>query len=124
MSNKFISYLRNLGVKLKLIKDVKQVEVKVELRQSDVDTIREYHNINIEEEVAEMMDDHFNKSELNQISVKTNVVDDIKQTPAIKVKRKYTKRADKTKKPKTKKTEKDVNKKTRNRKPGKKDSSV
>ena len=134
MSNNFLQYLKKLGVKLKVIKDQKPIEVKVTINQSTVDDIKKLHNIDVQEELTNVIENEMkqNKSELNQITVKMTVLDDLATTGTtepIKKKRTYNKKpknnsAEPKKPAPIKKNEKNGTTKRTNRKPPKKNSSI
>jgi hypothetical protein len=134
MSNNIFKYLTNLGVKLKLIKNPKPIEVKVTIQQSTIDDLKNLHNVDAEAELTEVIKNEIGgqtKNELNQITVKMAILNDITPTEVtqpVKKKRTYKKKtnkpADKPKESAPKKIEKNVSTKTTNRKPPKKDTPV
>jgi len=134
MLNKIFKYLTDLGVKIKLIKNPKPIEVKVTIQQSIIDDLKNLHNVDAEAELTNVIRNEVNnqtKNELNQITVKMNILNDVKSTETtqpVKKKRTYTKKAtkpaEKPKEPAPKKIKKNGVKKRTNRKPPKKDSPL
>jgi hypothetical protein len=106
MLNKIFKYFKNLGTKPQ--------------KEEVVDTVA------ITEICATVTSP--NKSELNQVTVKTTDMNDLESEVPVKKKRTYNKRttkpAEKPKEPAPKKIEKNGTKKRTNRKPPKKDSSL
>jgi hypothetical protein len=95
--------------------------------QKNVDTMEDFVDVIITPEVGSFLT-FPNKSELNQVTVKTTDINDLKSEAPVKKKRTYkkktTKPAEKAKEPAPKKTEKNATKKRTNRKPPKKDSTL
>lgn len=111
MFNKIFQYFKKLGTK----------------EQKNVDSIEELIDIVLTPETGSTVT-FPNKSELNQVTVKTSSIDGLGTEAPVKKKRTYkkktTKPAEKPKEPAPKKTEKNATKKRTNRKPPKKDSSL
>lgn len=111
MFNKIFEYFKKLGTK----------------EQKDVDSIEELIDIVLTPETGSTIT-FPNKSELNQVTVKTTPINDLSTEVPVKKKRTYKKKTTKpTEKPKEsvpKKTEKNATKKRTNRKPPKKDSPL
>jgi hypothetical protein len=95
--------------------------------QKNVDTMEDFVDVIVTPEVGDFLT-FPNKSELNQVTVKTTDINDLELEVPVKKKRTYTKKttkpAEKTKEPAPKKTEKNATKKRTNRKPPKKDSTL